>query len=78
MFIYHAVSNEVGTVLGVYGEALLSEAQEKARNIQASTGEKTYLHSVAVADYHARPRVGQSISMLGFHRDGNKFLISLQ
>ena len=68
MFIYHAVSNEVGTILGVYGEALLSEAQEKARSIEASSGCKTYLHSVKVVDYKGRPRVGQSISMAGFSR----------
>lgn len=63
--IYHAVSNEIGTVLAVYGEALLSEAQENARAIESSTGCRTYLHSVKVSDYRDRPSVGQSISMAG-------------
>jgi len=64
---YHAVSNAEGLVLAVYGEALLSEAQEKARVIGASTGCGTYLHSVKVTDYTQRPRVGQTISMKGVH-----------
>jgi len=63
--IYHTVLNEVGTVLGVYGSALLSEAQEKARFIEASTGCRAYLHSIKVSDYKNRPRVGNSISMSG-------------
>lgn len=62
---YHAVSNAEGLVLAVYGSALLSEAQEKARVIGSTTGCATYLHSVKVADYKLRPRVGQTISMKG-------------
>lgn len=69
MFIYHVVSDEVGTILGVYGEAILSEAQENARLIGSSTGGKTYVHSVKVANYKGRPRVGQSISMTGFKQE---------
>ena len=63
---YHVVSNEVGTVLAVYGSALLNDAQQKAASIEHSTGCKTYLHKVGVTDYTLRPRVGCSISMDGF------------
>ena len=42
----HVVSNEVGTILGVYGSALLAEAQELARRIEYESGCPTYLHSV--------------------------------
>lgn len=64
---YHVVSNEVGTILAVYGAALLSEAQEKARVIERTTGCKTWLHNVGVSDYRNRPRVNQTISMKNAH-----------
>lgn len=59
MHTWHVVSNEVGTILGVYGEALLSEAQESARRISYESGCRTYLHHV----FCDRPHVGGSISM---------------
>jgi hypothetical protein len=62
MHTWHVVSNEVGTILAVYGSALLSEAQEKARVIERQTGCATYLHSI-VGD---RPSVGGSISMKNY------------
>lgn len=65
MFTYHIVSNEIGNVLAVYGEALLSEAQEKAHKIQNDTGCVTYLHHIKVANYKNKPHVGQTISMKG-------------
>ncbi len=65
MFIYHVVSNDIGNILAVYGEKLLSEAQEKARSIEHSTGCKTYLHSGQYSSYQNRPHVGMSISMRG-------------
>ena len=60
--IWHVVSNEVGEILAVYGEALLSEAQALAGSVENRTACRTYLHSVECG---TRPRVGQSISMKG-------------
>jgi hypothetical protein len=60
MRTYHIVSNELGVILAVYGEALLSEAQSKAKYIQTITGGFTYIHTVT---NKKQPHVGQSISM---------------
>lgn len=65
VFTYHVISNEIGTVLAVYGEALLNEAQGKARSIGDASGCKTYLHHIKVSSYKDKPRVGQTISMKG-------------
>lgn len=62
MATWHVVSNEEGQVLAVYGEALLSEAQEKCRRLEREFGLPIYLHSGTYADGN-RPRVGQTISM---------------
>jgi hypothetical protein len=59
---WHVVSNSEGEILGVYGSALLSEAQGLCQRIQAGTGRSTYLHNVLA---NVRPSVGSSISMLG-------------
>lgn len=59
MHTWHVVSNEVGIILGVYGEALLSEAQESARKISRESGCLTYLHHVLGERLH----VGDLISM---------------
>lgn len=56
---WHVVSNADGTILAVYGSALLSDAQETARRIEHTTGCATYLHFVLCE----RPHVGGSISM---------------
>lgn len=62
--IWFVVSNEEGTVLAVYGGALLSEAQETCRRIARQTGCRTVLHS-GIWAYPDRPHVGQTISMKG-------------
>jgi hypothetical protein len=59
---WHVVSNREGMILGVYGEALLSEAQDLCRRVEQATGLRVYLHSVVDTD---RPAVGGSISMQG-------------
>lgn len=59
---WHVVSDEVGTVLAVYGSALLDDANKKGCEIIRSTGAATYLHSIRCS---TRPSVGQSISMKG-------------
>ena len=61
IFTWHVVSNEVGTILSVWGEALLADAQRAAKAIQEKTGCATYLHHIK----GDRPHVGQSISMKG-------------
>jgi hypothetical protein len=58
---YYVLSNEVGTILAVYGSALLSMAQDKAATIERQTGCKVILHSII----SNRPVVGGSISMKG-------------
>ncbi len=62
MAVWHVVSNEVGEVLGVYGSALLSQAQDLAKCVQIQTGCLTYLHHIECS-WRARPFVGQTISM---------------
>ena len=59
---YYVLSNSEGTILAVYGNALLSEAQEQARKIEHATGLGVYLHHVSM---YGRPHIGQSISMKG-------------
>ena len=60
--VYHIVTNGEGTILGVYGSALLSEAQGLARRIEYETG--FYVHIRQIVS-NTRPRVGQSVSMKG-------------
>jgi hypothetical protein len=61
MHEWHVLSNDAGTVLAVYGGALLSMAQEKAREIEHATGCPVYRHTIM----GTRPHVGSSISMAG-------------
>ena len=56
--IWHVVSNTEGTILGVYGSALLADAQAKAAEVERGTGCATFLHHVL-----NRPSMGGSISM---------------
>ncbi len=60
--IWHVVSNAEGTILGVYGSALLADAQAKAAEIKRGMGCATFLHHVRCAQSN-RPSVGGSISM---------------
>lgn len=66
-FTWHVVSNGEGVVLGVYGEALLSMAQECCRRIEAETGLHAFLHCIVSTN---RPHVGGYISMKGAERAG--------
>lgn len=63
MHTWHVLSNEVGTILAVYGSALLADAQEKARSIEHQTGCFVYRHTIT----GNRPRVGGSIGMTGVY-----------
>ncbi len=64
--IYHVVSDDIGYILGVYNEALLSEAQELARKTERSTGLPHFVHSGTYSDAESqKPQVGMSISMVG-------------
>ena len=62
MSTWHVITNETGTILGVYGEALLSDAQSLARRVERETGCATYRHTI---ENSRRPSVGESISMKG-------------
>jgi hypothetical protein len=66
-FTWHVVSNEDGVVLGVYGEALLSMAQECCQRIEAETGLHAFLHHIVSTN---RPHVGGYISTKGAKRAG--------
>lgn len=63
-FPFYVLSNDVGTVLGVYGSAVVDHARERARKLVHEFARPIYLHCV-LATYCDRPRVGQSISMKG-------------
>ncbi len=58
---WFVVSNEVGTILAVYGAALQAEARQKATDIYVDHGCPVALHVVT----GNRPRVFGSISMKG-------------
>jgi hypothetical protein len=58
---WHVLSNTEGTILAVYGSALLSEAEAKAHEVANQTGCKVALHSVT----GNRPHVYGSVSMKG-------------
>lgn len=51
---WHIVTSQGGIILGVFGSALLSEAQECARRVERQTGFPAYVEQVK----GARPRVG--------------------
>jgi hypothetical protein len=55
MRTWHVVSNEAGTILGVY--SILAMAQSVARRIERDTGLPTYLHT----GVGHRPHVGGSV-----------------
>jgi len=57
---WYVISNDIGTILAVYGNALGDEAREKAKDIAAQHG-PVFLHHVLAN----RPHVGGSISMTG-------------
>ena len=56
---WFVLSDEVGTILGVYESALLDMAKERAEKIIQETACPVYLHHI-VGD---RPKVGNSIGM---------------
>ncbi len=63
--IYHVVSNDVGTILAVYGEALEQMARDFADAMVRSHG-PVVLHTISCPDHPGqKPRVGYSISMKG-------------
>ena len=57
---WHVISNSEGTILAVFGLALLSEAQAFAARIEKQTGLPTYLHNIVSTN---RPKTGGSVSM---------------
>ena len=57
MQTWHIVYSQGGVILGVYGEALLSMAQEAARRIERQTG----FFAFVVQVQGSRPRVGQEV-----------------
>lgn len=61
---WHVVSTDTGVIIGVYGSALLTDAQEKARSYERQTGLFAYVHSGTYKP-RDRPCVGQTISMVG-------------
>lgn len=60
---WHLVTNAEGTVLGVYPEGQLSNAQEFARRTEAQSGKVTtcFIHTIGTLPEHS-PKVGQSVS----------------
>lgn len=58
---WYVLSNEVGTILAVYGSALESEAVARGKDIANQTACKVALHFIG----GKRPGVGGSISMRG-------------
>jgi hypothetical protein len=52
---WHVVTSQGYIILGVYGAALLSHAQEAARKVEATTGFPAFVNQVL----GTRPRVGQ-------------------
>lgn len=52
---WHVVTSQGGIILGVYGSALLSEAQEKARRVERETGLPAFVDQIR----GPRPAVGQ-------------------
>ena len=58
---WHVVTGQGGVILGVYGSALLADAQEKARVVERVTGLPARVEQVTSADWRFRPRVGESI-----------------
>lgn len=54
---WHLVVNEESQILGVYGEALLAEAQEKARSIGREYGAPTWV----VQQAGKRPHIGEHV-----------------
>ena len=55
MSTWHIVTAQGNVILGVYGSALLSRAQDQARLIERKTGLPAFVSLVA----GERPRVGQ-------------------
>ena len=51
---WYVVTSEGGVILGVFGEAILSMAQECARKVELDTGFRAYVEQVK----GARPSVG--------------------
>jgi len=58
---WFVLSNEEGHILAVYGSALRSEADAKQTEIAKQTACRVFFHDIL----GPRPRVGQTISMVG-------------
>lgn len=52
---WHIVTSQSGVILGVFGAALLADAQECARRVESQTGLPAWVNQVR----GERPRVGQ-------------------
>lgn len=61
--IYYVISNDEGTVLAVYGEALLGTAYH--RWAELSKLGYVHWHACQYSESSGRPHVGESISMRG-------------
>jgi hypothetical protein len=59
---WHVVTGQGGVILGVYGSALLADAQEKARVVERVTGLPARVEQVTHTDWTKRPRVGQTLT----------------
>jgi len=57
MNTWHVVTAQGGIILGVFGEALLSDAQECARKVARETGFYSYVNQVR----GRRPCVGECV-----------------
>ncbi len=59
---WYILSNDVGTILAVYGAAFERVAHARARNMASASGNPVAVHYGWLSD---RPQVGCSISMRG-------------
>lgn len=60
MHTWFCLTNSENTIIACYGGALFSEAQEKARQIEFSTGCAVYLRTVVS---QKRPRVFEKLGV---------------
>jgi hypothetical protein len=60
MKVWHVATSQGKVILGVYGSALLSMAQEQARAIERKTGFPAFVNQVT----GERPEVGQTFKLV--------------
>lgn len=61
VFTWHCVVNERLDILAVYGQAILSDAQKKAADIEHQTGLPVRIEQLRLV-YPERPHVGSNMS----------------